>query len=189
MDRRERRLWARERPLLRRNRLNREKEVWECGRPGVDHHHRRRVDPRSTLATWSAGAERRAAGGRWLLCYGVGSRRSPGEAAVSGRFAGDDARDDPLLLIDSETVAVSHRAELVTSAAQDTSSIQDGGLAIVELAGTGYQVQLPGCRDTGLRLGDTAPVSVGDGVLVIHDGEESRLAGDLLTLRGEQVSS
>ena len=97
--------------------------------------------------------------------------------------------DDLLLLIDSETVAVSHRAELVTSAAQDTSSIQDGGLAIVELAGTGYQVQLPGCRDTGLRLGDTAPVSVGDGVLVIHDGEESRLAGDLLTLRGEQVSS
>ena len=97
--------------------------------------------------------------------------------------------DDLLLLIDSETVAVSHRAELVTAAAQDTSSIHRGGLATVEIAGNGYQVQLPGCRDAGFRLGDTAPVSVGNGVLVIHDGEESRLADDLLTLRDEQVSS
>ena len=97
--------------------------------------------------------------------------------------------DDLLLLVDSENVAVSDRAELVTAAAQDTSSIHRGGLATVEIAGNGYQVQLPGCRDAGFRLGDTAPVSVGDGVLVIHDGGESRLAGDLLTLRGEQVSS
>ena len=97
--------------------------------------------------------------------------------------------DDLLLIIDSETVAVSDRAELVTAAAQDTRSIHRGGLATVEIAGNGYQVQLPGCRDAGLSLGDNAPVSVGDGVLVIHDGEESRLASDLLTLRGEQVSS
>ena len=97
--------------------------------------------------------------------------------------------DDLLLLIDSENVAVSHRAELVTAAAQDTGNIHRGGLATVEIAGNGYQVQLPGCRDAGFRLGDTAPVSVGDGVLVIHDGEGSRLAGDLLTLRSEQVSS
>ncbi|RJX47697.1 hypothetical protein DP106_14335 [Halonotius pteroides] len=110
-------------------------------------------------------------------------------AAVLGRFAGDYTGDDLLLLIDSENVAVSHRAELVTAAAQDTSSIHHGGLATVEIAGNGYQVQLPGCQDAGFRLGDTTPVSVGDGVLVIHDGEESRLAGDLLTLRDEQVSS
>jgi hypothetical protein len=97
--------------------------------------------------------------------------------------------DDLLLLVDSENVAVSDRAELVTAAAQDTRSIHRGGLATVEIAGNGYQIQLPGCQDAGFRLGDTAPVSVGDGVLVIHDGEESRLAGDLLTLRGEQVSS
>ena len=97
--------------------------------------------------------------------------------------------DNLLLLIDSENVAVPHRAELVTAAAQDTSSIHLGGLATVEIAGNGYQVQLPGCRDAGLSLGDTAPVSVGDGVLVIHDSGESRLAGDLLTLRDEQVSS
>jgi hypothetical protein len=97
--------------------------------------------------------------------------------------------DDLLLLVDSETVAVPHRAELVTTAAQDTGSIYRGGLATIEIAGNGYQVQLSGCRDAGFTLGDTAPVSVGDGVLVIHDGEESRLASDLLTLRDEQVSS
>ncbi|RJX47698.1 hypothetical protein [Halonotius pteroides] len=97
--------------------------------------------------------------------------------------------DDLLLLIDSETIGVSHRAELVTAATQDTNSIHRGGLATIEIAGNGYQIQLPGCQDAGFRLGDTAPVSVGDGVLVIHDGEGSRLAGDLLTLRGEQVSS
>ena len=97
--------------------------------------------------------------------------------------------DDLRLLVDSETVAVSDRAELVTAAAQDASSIHRGGLATVEIAGNGYQVQLPGCRDTGLRLGDTAPVSVGDGVLVIHDGERGQLADALLTLRGEQVGN
>jgi len=97
--------------------------------------------------------------------------------------------DDLLLLVDSENVAVSDRAELVTAAAQDTSSIHRGGVATVEIVGNGYQVQLPGCRDAGFSLGDTDPVSVGDGILIIHDGEESRLAGDLLTLRGEQVSS
>ena len=97
--------------------------------------------------------------------------------------------DDLLLLVDSENVAVSHRAELVTAAAHDTSSIHRGGLATVEIAGNGYQIQLPGCQDSGFRLGDNAPVSVGDGVLVIHDGEGSRLANDLLTLRSEQVSS
>ena len=97
--------------------------------------------------------------------------------------------DDLLLLIDSENVAVSDRAERVTAAARDTSSIHRGGVSTVEIVGNGYQVQLPGCRDAGFSLGDTDPVSVGDGILIIHDGEESRLAGDLLTLRGEQVSS
>ncbi|WP_133305171.1 hypothetical protein [Halonotius pteroides] len=139
-------------------------------------------DPR---ATWSPGVGSRPVGAALCRC----EPPSPGVAAVLGRFAGDYTGDDLLLLIDSENVAVSHRAELVTAAAQDTSSIHHGGLATVEIAGNGYQVQLPGCQDAGFRLGDTTPVSVGDGVLVIHDGEESRLAGDLLTLRDEQVSS
>ncbi len=97
--------------------------------------------------------------------------------------------DDLLLLIDTETVAVSHRTELVTAAAQDTSSIHRGGLATVEIAGNGYQIQLPGCRDAGFQLGDTTPVAVGPGVIVIHDGTERRLADDLLSIRSEQISS
>ena len=95
--------------------------------------------------------------------------------------------DDLLLLIDSKNVAVSDRAELVTAAAQDTSSIHRGGLATVEIAGNGYQVQLPGCREAGFRLGDTTSVRSGPGILVIHNGRQSRLAGDLHTLRTEQV--
>ena len=97
--------------------------------------------------------------------------------------------DHLLLLVDRENVAVSHRAELVAAAARDSSSVHQGEVATVEIAGNGYQIQLPGCQDAGFRLGDEAPVGVRDGVLVIHDGERSRLAGDLLTLRGEQVSS
>jgi hypothetical protein len=97
--------------------------------------------------------------------------------------------DDLLLLVDRENVAAAHRAELVASVAADTDSIHRGEIATVEIAGNGYQIQLPGCREAGLRLGDTAPVVVGSGILVIHDGSESRLANDLVTICDEQVSS
>jgi len=97
--------------------------------------------------------------------------------------------DDLLLLVDSENVAVSHRAELVAAAARDSSSIHRGGVATVEIAGNGYQLQLPGCRDAGFDVGDKTPAEVGNGVLVLHDGSNTRLANDLLTLRSEQVSS
>jgi len=86
-------------------------------------------------------------------------------------------------------VAMSHRAELVSTAASDTESIHRGGKATVEIAGNGYQIQLPGCREAGFEERDTAPVRSGAGILVIHDGTKSRLAGDLLTIRDEQVSS
>jgi hypothetical protein len=97
--------------------------------------------------------------------------------------------DDLLLLVDSENVAVSHRAELVAAAARDSSSIHRGEVATVEIAGNGYQIQLPGCRDAGFDVGDNTPAEVGNGVLVLHDGSNTRLANDLLTLRTEQVSS
>jgi hypothetical protein len=97
--------------------------------------------------------------------------------------------DGVLLVVDSENVAMTHRAELVAAAASDTDSIHRGGKATVEIAGNGYQIQLPGCREAGLHLGDIASVDVGSGILVIHDGSESRLASDLVTIRDEQVSS
>ena len=97
--------------------------------------------------------------------------------------------DGLLLLIDKENVAMSHRAELVASAAGDTDSIHRGEKATVEIAGNGYQVQLPGCRVAGFEIGDNAPVTVEKGVIVIHDASESRLAADLLSIRAAQVSS
>lgn len=96
--------------------------------------------------------------------------------------------DGLLLVVDSENVAMNHRAELVAAAAGDTDSIHRGGKATVEIAGNGYQIQLPGCREAGFEVGDTAPVRAKKGVLMIHDGGNSRLAGDLFTLRGEQIS-
>jgi len=97
--------------------------------------------------------------------------------------------DGILLLIDKENVATTHRAELVASAAGDTDSIHRGEKATVEIAGNGYQVQLPGCRVAGFEIGDNAPVTVEKGVIVIHDASESRLAADLLSIRAMQVSS
>ena len=97
--------------------------------------------------------------------------------------------DGLVLAVDSVNVAMSHRAELVSTAASDTESIHRGGKATVESAGNGYQIQLPGCREAGFEERDTAPVRSGAGILVIHDGTKSRLAGDLLTIRDEQVSS
>ncbi len=96
--------------------------------------------------------------------------------------------DGLLLVVDSENVAMNHRAELVAAAAGDTDSIHRGGKATVEIAGNGYQIQLPGCREAGFEVGDTAPVRAKKGVLMIHDGRNSQLAGDLFTLRDEQVS-
>ena len=97
--------------------------------------------------------------------------------------------DDLLLLIDAKHVAVNHRAELVSTAASDTDSIHCGAKATVEIAGNGYQIQLPGCTDAGFARGDTAPITVGDGILVIHNRDSSRLTNDLITIRNQQVSS
>jgi hypothetical protein len=97
--------------------------------------------------------------------------------------------DGLLLLIDKENIATSHRAELVASAAGDTDSIHRGEKATVEIAGNGYQIQLPGCREAGFEIGDTALATVEKGVIVVHDGTESRLAADLLSIRAAQVSS
>lgn len=97
--------------------------------------------------------------------------------------------DGILLLVDSDTVAMGHRAELVATAASDTDSTHRGEVATVEIAGNGYQIQLPGCRDAGFELGDAAPAMTGNGIIVIHNRDTQRLASDLLTIRDEQVSS
>jgi len=97
--------------------------------------------------------------------------------------------DGLLLLIDAESVSARDRAELVASAAKYTESIYQGTISTVGIAGNGYQIQLPGCREAGFALGDTAPTAVEHGVIVVHDGGNARLAQDLLTIRDTQVSS
>lgn len=97
--------------------------------------------------------------------------------------------DGVLLVVDAEDVSAGDRAELVASAASDTGSVYRGEAASVEIAGNGYQVQLPGSKVAGFEIGDAGHVRSAAGVLVIHDGDASRLAGDLITIRQEQSVS
>lgn len=96
--------------------------------------------------------------------------------------------DSLLLVVDAEDVSTADRAALVASAARDTDSIHRGGSASVATAGNGYQVQLPGCGAAGFSLGDRAHVSTAQGVLVIHDGAQARLADDLTDIRRQQAT-
>ena len=94
--------------------------------------------------------------------------------------------DGLLVVVDAERVSAAERAEIVSTATTATESIHRGEAATVEIAGNGYQVQLPGAESAGFDVGDTAPVKTSDGLLVIHDGDGRKLAGDVATIRGEQ---
>ena len=104
------------------------------------------------------------------------------------------AFDDHLLVVDLEAVTTAHTTELVVAAAQDTDSIYQAKDASVQIAGNGYQVQLPTAEDAGFREGDSAPCQSARGILVISrdDGttkgvNAARLAADLITIRTEQL--
>jgi len=62
--------------------------------------------------------------------------------------------------------------------------------ASIQIAGHGYQVNLPPVEDAGFEEGDPAPVHPAPRVLVITIDEPraSRLAADLVTIRRDQVS-
>ena len=96
--------------------------------------------------------------------------------------------DSLLLVIDTDQVSVTDRADLVSTIARDTDSIHEGRKASLEVAGNGYQVELPGCRAAGFHEGMNATTVTRRGVLVIHDGTASRLALDIATIRDEQKS-
>jgi len=96
---------------------------------------------------------------------------------------------DDLLLVVDKSVSMGDRADLVSSAAGDTDSIHGGYPASVAEAGNGYQVQLPGCKAAGFRKGDDTPVHTAQGLLVIHDGTQGRLADDLTTQRHAQTTN
>jgi hypothetical protein len=105
------------------------------------------------------------------------------------------AFDDLLLVVDLEAVTTAHTTELVVAAARDTNSIHRAMDASVQIAGNGYQVQLPPAEDASLREGDAAPCQSAPGVLVISKDTETqteintaRLAADLITIRTEQLN-
>lgn len=98
------------------------------------------------------------------------------------------AFDSLLLIVDIGRVEEPHEAELVASAARDTKTAYRSNNATLQPSGNGYQIQLPNAKDAGLKVGQTTPAQVGDGVLIIHAGKPDcgRLADDLLTIRGGQ---
>jgi len=101
------------------------------------------------------------------------------------------AFDEVLLVVDVDRVEVSDRAELVASAARDTKSIYRARGARIQIAGNGYQVNLPPAEDAGFDEGDAAPAHPAPGLLVITTNERpaSRLAADLMTIRRGQIST
>jgi len=95
--------------------------------------------------------------------------------------------DGLLVVVDAERVSTAERAEIVSTATEATDSIHRGEAATVEVAGNGYQVQLPGAESAGFDVGDTAPVVLSDGLLVI-DGDADREVVDLVsTVRDDQL--
>jgi hypothetical protein len=104
------------------------------------------------------------------------------------------AFDHLLLVIDPGAVATEDVMELVVAAARDTKSIHRAMDATVQIAGNGYQVQLPPAVDAGFDEGDRAPCHPARGLLVISrdDGTSAganaaRIAQDLVTIRAEQI--
>lgn len=96
--------------------------------------------------------------------------------------------DGLLVVIDAEQVSTPDRGEIVATATTATDSIHRGEAATIEIAGNGYQVQLPGAESAGFTVGDTAPVVISPGLLVIHGKGDHRLAEDVATIRDEQVA-
>lgn len=105
------------------------------------------------------------------------------------------AFDSLLLVIDLDAVSTEKTAELVAAATRDTESIYRAMDATMQIAGNGYQVQLPPAGDAGFHEGDRAPCQAAPGILLISKAgdtsigrEVNRLAADLITIRSEQVS-
>lgn len=100
--------------------------------------------------------------------------------------------DGAVLIVDADEDAVTpgDRADLVAVLARDTDSIHEGHTARIRPAGNGLKVTLPGLEPTGLEIGQQAPAHVlPDALLVTAESKDgARLAGDLRTVREDQVS-
>ncbi|MDL0137974.1 hypothetical protein PNP85_00390 [Halobacterium salinarum] len=102
------------------------------------------------------------------------------------------AFDGLLVAIDVDRVPDGAEAELVATAAADTNTAYRAVTAAIQIAGNGYQLQLPNTVDAGLHEGDTPTVTTAPGVLIIAHNETDtetnsvRVGKDLATIRREQ---
>ena len=92
-----------------------------------------------------------------------------------------------LLVVDIDRINDENIVELATTAALDTVSIHRVANASLQIAGNGYQVQLPGATDAGFHVGDRVPCTPAPNLLVIAAKESGRVAADIATIRREQV--
>ncbi|WP_458190301.1 hypothetical protein [Haladaptatus sp. NG-WS-4] len=97
------------------------------------------------------------------------------------------AFDGLLLVIDLDRITDENIVKLATSAALDTVSIHRVANASLQIAGNGYQVQLPGAADAGFHVGDRTPCTPVPNMLVIAAEGSERVAADIATIRREQV--
>ncbi|RBI58638.1 hypothetical protein DMJ13_26315 [halophilic archaeon] len=97
------------------------------------------------------------------------------------------AFDGLLLLLDADRVDDDDVAELAATAARDTSSLHRVMDASIQIAGNGYQVQLPPAEDAGFRVGDQPACTTAPNMLVLATRDTERLASDLETIRHEQL--
>ena len=97
------------------------------------------------------------------------------------------AFDDLLLVVDIDRITDENMVELATSAALDTVSIHRVANASLQIAGNGYQVQLPGAADAGFHVGDRAACTPAPDLLVIAAEGSGRVAADIVTIRREQA--
>ncbi|WP_266082268.1 hypothetical protein [Haladaptatus caseinilyticus] len=97
------------------------------------------------------------------------------------------AFDGLLLVIDLDHITDENIVELATTAALDTVSIYRVTGSSLQIAGNGYQVQLPGATDAGFHVGDQAPCSPAPNLLVIAAAGSERVAANIVTIRREQL--
>lgn len=97
-----------------------------------------------------------------------------------------------LLLVvnrDTDEIADNAVAELVASATRDTKSVYQAMNASLQIAGGGYQVQLPPAEDAGFYQGHPAPIKSLPGLLIIYRDRSDRLANDLASIRRQQLEN
>ncbi|MDL0123113.1 hypothetical protein [Halobacterium salinarum] len=92
------------------------------------------------------------------------------------------ALDALLLVVDVDEVDAENEADLVATAARDTSSVYRTMEATVQIAGHGYQLQLPTARDAGFQEGDAPSVITAPGVLFLA-GDHDRVSVDVRPIR------